>query len=146
NKFYGITQAGGPNFTGVPPGPGGAVFSVTSDGVFSNLYFFPATGGNGGISLTPGNGGNFYGTTGNNVFKLNPDGTMANSNLAAFPSHTPALGLVQDHDGTLYGTISDGGPSRSGTIYKIDTNGVFSTILTFNGTNGSNPSTLLLGL
>ncbi|HLX70344.1 MAG TPA: choice-of-anchor tandem repeat GloVer-containing protein, partial [Verrucomicrobiae bacterium] len=103
NKFYGITENGGPNFTGPENEDVGGVYSITSDGVFSNLYFFEGTNGSGGVYLTPGSDGNFYGTTEDTVFKLNPDGTMANPHLATLPNYSQALGLVQDHDGTLYG-------------------------------------------
>jgi uncharacterized repeat protein (TIGR03803 family) len=143
NKFYGVTEAGGPNFTGPENPDAGGVFSITSDGVFSNLFFFEGTNGSSGGYLTPGKDGNFYGTTDNNVFKLNPDGTMANPHLA-LGLNLP-YGIVQDHDGTLYGTARFGGPSNSGGIYKIDTNGVLSMLVTFNGTNGAEPVVLLLG-
>ncbi len=147
NKFYGITQAGGPNFTGLAgTADVGSVYSITSDGAFSNLFFFENTNGAYGGFLASGMDGNFYGTTEDTVFKLAPDGTMANPRLAALPDNSHSIGIVQDHDGTLYGTINDGGPSRLGTIYKVDTNGVLSTLVTFGGTNGSNPATLLLGL
>lgn len=145
NKFIGITVAGGPNFTGPGNPDVGGVYSITSDGLFSNLFFFEVTNGSGGGYLTSGTDGNFYGTTEDTVFKLNPDGTMANPNLAGLPSNSHSIGLVQDHDGTLYGTLTDGGPSNLGTIYKIGTNGAFSTLATFNGTNGAGPNSLLLG-
>ncbi|HLX71051.1 MAG TPA: choice-of-anchor tandem repeat GloVer-containing protein, partial [Verrucomicrobiae bacterium] len=47
--------------------------------------------------------------------------------------------------GTLYGVIRNGGPSSLGSIYKIDTNGVFSTLVTINDTNDAAPSALVLG-
>ena len=147
NKFYGITQEGGPNYTGNPNTDVGGIFSITSDGVFSNLFFFENTNGSYGLYLTPGVDGNFYGTTSDTVFKLNPDGTMANPNLTpGLPTPSGPFGMIQDHDGTLYGTTQFGGSSGDyGIIYKIDTNGVFSTFVTFNGTNGADPITLFLG-
>jgi uncharacterized repeat protein (TIGR03803 family) len=155
NKFYGITEFGGPNFVDWNNTDVGGIFSITYDGVFSNLCFFEGTNGSDGAYLTPGTDGSFYGTTGGGlngtIFKLNPDGTMANPNLApnlgAANGYYP-FGMVQDRDGTIYGTTM-GIPVRpqvyNGTIYKIDTNGVFSTLVSFNGTNGYNPVCLLLG-
>lgn len=145
NKFYGITEGGGANFTGPSSPDVGGVFSITSDGVFSNLFFFEGTNGDLGEYLTPGSDGNFYGTTQDTVFKLNPDGTMANPHLAALPSNSGPVGLVQDHDGTLYGIIEGDESSLEGAIYRIDTNGAFSTFVTFSGTNDDQPSALLLG-
>jgi uncharacterized repeat protein (TIGR03803 family) len=144
NKFYGITARGGPNYAG-PFQEYGGVYSITSDGVFSNLCFFENTNGSYGAYLTPEPDGNIYGTTLDTIFKLNPDGTMANPHLAAFGGYMLSVGMLQDRDGTLYGTIENGGPSNIGTIYKIDTNGVFSTLVKFDGTNGAIPTTLLLG-
>ena len=146
NKFYGITENGGPNYAGEGALDVGGIYSITSDGVFSNLFFFEFTNGVNGLYLTPGTDGDFYGTTDNTVFKLNPDGTMANPHLADFAAEFQLpLGLLQDRDGTLYGTTEFNGSSEYGTIYKIDTNGVFSTLATFNGTNGLHPMSLLLG-
>lgn len=145
NKFYGITELGGPNYAGPSSPDVGGIFSITTDGVFSNLCFFENTNGTEGLYLTPGADGNFYGTTFDSIFKLNPDGTMADPNLATLGTYELSVGMLQDRDGTLYGTIENGGPSNYGTVYKIDTNGVFSTLVTFNGTNGAAPRTLLLG-
>jgi uncharacterized repeat protein (TIGR03803 family) len=147
NKFYGITELGGPNFTGDANPDVGSIFSITYDGVFSNLFYFESTNGDYGGYLTPGADGNFYGTTDNTAFKLHPDGTMANPNLAPGLGgvHSVLYGIVQDRDGTLYGTTRFGGTLGLGTIYKINTNGVLSTPVTFNDTNGADPVTLFLG-
>lgn len=145
-KFYGITVGGGPNYVGPSSSDVGGIYSITSDGVFSNLCFFEKTNGSGGAYLTPGTDGNFYGTTSDSVFKLNPDGTMANPNLApALDSSEGPFVVLQDSGGTVYGTTEFHGPSGYGRIYKIDTNGVFSTLAAFHGTNGIQPVSLLLG-
>ena len=52
----------------------------------------------------------------------------------------PTAGMVQGPDGNFYGTTSG---SLYGTIYKITPNGTFTTLVTFNGTNGSNPTGVL---
>jgi uncharacterized repeat protein (TIGR03803 family) len=148
NKFYGSTEDGGPDWD--PSNHNydlGGIFSITYDGVFSNLFFFDGTDGTGGQYLTSGIDGNFYGLAfGDYVFKLNPDGTMANPNLLPNINGDPGF-FVQDRDGTIYGTIETQffAPPGYGTIYKIDTNGVASTLVNFNGTNGCSPVCLLLG-
>src|SRR5258708_39982869 len=58
---------------------------------------------------------------------------------------TSFSGLVQAGDGNLYGTTLFGGSnftgglSGQGTVFKITTNGVLTTLVFFNGTNGSVP-------
>lgn len=51
----------------------------------------------------------------------------------------PVSGLVEDADGTLYGTTYVGGPSDLGTIYRVTIDGALTNLVSFNGTNGSNP-------
>jgi uncharacterized repeat protein (TIGR03803 family) len=150
-QFYGTTQMGGPQ----NPSYGG-IFSIAADGTFSNLYSFDGVNALYGNYLFAGTDGNFYGTTdggpGANppptVFQLNPDGTMANTNLAGNNLTSAPFGMLQDSDGTLYGT-TEGMPAealtQAGTIYKIDPEGNFTTLVAFDGTNGVQPVSLLLG-
>ena len=51
----------------------------------------------------------------------------------------PAAGLVQATDGNLYGTTSEGGWGGQGTVFRLTTNGVLTTVVWFNGANGANP-------
>src|SRR5215475_1033496 len=59
---------------------------------------------------------------------------------------TPAAGsqpntLVLGKDGNLYGTTAGGGAGGHGTVFKFTTNGVLTTLYSFNGvTDGSAPS------
>jgi len=63
----------------------------------------------------------------------------------------PAGGLSWGTDGSIYGTTVTGGsgsgPNRSGTIFRITKEGVFTNLYTFNGgAAGSSPgSALVLG-
>ncbi len=52
--------------------------------------------------------------------------------------------LVQGYDGNLYGTAASGGASGKGTVFKITTGGVLTTLHSFNDTDGAEPSALLL--
>jgi uncharacterized repeat protein (TIGR03803 family) len=61
--------------------------------------------------------------------------------------------MIFGNDGALYGTTGFGGSVENnpagtglGTLFRITTNGVFTSLILFNGTNGSNPqSSLALG-
>jgi uncharacterized repeat protein (TIGR03803 family) len=97
--------------------------------------------------------GNFYGTTSgggaNNdgtVFKITPSGAL--TTLHSFEGTdgvTPEAGLVQATNGNLYGTTSYGGANGScfgngcGTVFKVTTSGILTTVHYFDGTDGSAP-------
>jgi len=159
-NFYGTTYAGGPNNLGT-------VFQMTPDGGLTRLVSFTASnGGYPTAGLIQGVDGNFYGTTyyGGNlslnngfgrgtVFKMTPAGAL--TTLVQFNVSNgghPYAGLIQGADGYLYGTTKWGGNlslnsgNGYGTVFKIATNGILSTLLSFTGLNGANPQAgLLLG-
>ena len=60
------------------------------------------------------------------------------------PPQYPVAGLVQGSDGSLYGTTAYGGESGQGTVFQVTTNGVLTTLASFNGTNGSQPVAALV--
>jgi uncharacterized repeat protein (TIGR03803 family) len=152
-NLYGTT---GPNASTPGSAALGCVFMLTPSGTFIQLAAFNGTNGR-----TPFSGvirdaaGNLYGTTiyggsselgSGNVFKLTPGGTL--SSLFTFNPSTdcdPLGGLVADAAGNLYGTTSVnlGGHDR-GSIYKISPAGVFTTLATFNGSNGAAPSASMI--
>ena len=70
-------------------------------------------------------------------------------NLHAFGSNpkNPNAGLLQANDGSFYGTTEFGGTSgENGTVFRITPNGAFTSLFSFNGTNGSRPAaSLILG-
>jgi uncharacterized repeat protein (TIGR03803 family) len=99
-------------------------------------------------ALVQGNDGNFYGTTeyggtNNNgtVFRVTPAGVL--TTLVAFNGTNgthPAAGLVQGNDDNFYGTTASGGPNgNKGTVYQMTPDGTLTTLVYFNGTNGSYP-------
>ena len=51
----------------------------------------------------------------------------------------PAAGLVRGTDGNFYGTTEFGGTNDSGTVFSVTTNGTLTTLVSFDGTNGSEP-------
>ena len=94
----------------------GTVFKVTTNGAMTLLYSFSPP------------------TTSTGTYLTNPDGAQPESALALGP------------DGNFYGTTWKGGPGGDGTVFRVTTNGVLTTLVSFAGTNGANPETgLTLG-
>jgi uncharacterized repeat protein (TIGR03803 family) len=56
----------------------------------------------------------------------------------------PVPGLTQSHNGDLYGTAYGGGTNGFGTLFKINANGVVTTLHSFNFTGGAGPEGGLL--
>jgi uncharacterized repeat protein (TIGR03803 family) len=109
-------------------------------------------------NVIQGSDGNFYGTTaagGTNddgtVFELSTNGVLtALVSFGGTNGQAPLSGLIQLANGVLYGTTSDGGTNGSGnsdgTVFEVTTNGLLTTLFTFNQTNGSAPQgSLYLG-
>ncbi len=98
--------------------------------------------------------GNLYGTTANGgsgnygtAFKLDSSATLttlANLSTSSGDGYGPYAGLVL-YAGNLYGTTYQGGAYYNGTVFKIDSNGVFSTVYNFpGGTEGAHPAAALV--
>jgi uncharacterized repeat protein (TIGR03803 family) len=149
-NFYGTTSGGGPNFDGT-------VFKLTPAGAMTILHSF--TGGTDGsdtsAALTQGSDGNFYGTTANGgtsnlgtVFMITSAGvkTVLHSFAGGADGSSPAGALIQATDGNFYGTTQEGGPSASGTVFKITSGGVETVLHSFTGgaTDGSYPYAALI--
>jgi uncharacterized repeat protein (TIGR03803 family) len=121
--LYGMTRSGGANGDG-------AVFSITTAGVYKLLHSFShaTEGGTPSGSLIKGNDGNLYGMTSTGgafgwgtAFKVTTTGTLTvltNFNGATF-GNTPYETLVKGADSAYYGTTSSGGSYGFGTIFKI---------------------------
>jgi uncharacterized repeat protein (TIGR03803 family) len=155
-QLYGTTSAGGTN--DVANGGDGTVFKITTNGVFTSLGSFDGTNGaNPAAGLTLGPDGMFYGTTQNGgtndvasggdgtVFKVTSDGIL--TSLVSFNGTNganPAAQLTLAADGNFYGTTEFGGTnnvanSGDGTVYRITTGGILTSLASFNGTNGAYP-------
>lgn len=137
--FYGATLSGG-------MGGSGALFEVTTNGAWTNLYSFtaenynqagvgePATnvdGANPVAALALGSDGNFYGTThgggGNGagtVFKLTPDGKLTTLYTFGAVRHIysgESVLLYTNSDGALpFGVLT---PSTNGYLYGTTSGG-----------------------
>jgi len=147
-NFYGTTEYGGTtNDLGIAYG---TVFSISASGAFSSLYSF--TNGDDGAfpcaGLVQGSDGYFYGTTVNGginglgaVFKISAGGDLISlHSFAGVDGADPFAALVQGSDGYFYGTTVVGGTDfgtngGNGTVFKISSSGVLTSLYSFTGGN-----------
>jgi len=166
--FYGTAAAGGAN--GV-----GTLFRVRFDGTgFEVMRTFPAlvastttpaTNVDGAVplaGLTDGGDGRLYGVANQGgsvgsgtIFALDPVGGVFSvlHNFDGTNGASPSSELLLAQDGKLYGTTASGGTNSSGnatlfgTIFSIARDGTgFTSLFSFSGNDGSNPSGRLLQL
>jgi uncharacterized repeat protein (TIGR03803 family) len=139
----------------------GSAFELTTNGVCTTLVSFSQTGlGTRPIGLTLGTDGNFYGTTSwsegtldGTLFKMTTNGGL--TFLAEFNGTNgwaPNADLALGPGGALYGTTRNGGrefviyEGGYGTVFKLSTNGILTSLLSFSEANGNSPTTgLTLG-
>jgi uncharacterized repeat protein (TIGR03803 family) len=146
-NFYGTTQNGGT--VGL-----GTAFKITPGGGFTVLHSFDGTDGSSpDAGLVLGSDGNFYGTTyggGNSeagtVFKITPAGALTTlHSFAGTDGDFPVAAVVQGFDGNFYGTTYAGGDQSSpcfgacGTVFKVTPRGKFTSLHSFDFTDGSTP-------
>jgi uncharacterized repeat protein (TIGR03803 family) len=152
-NFYGTTANGGTN------GNNGTVFQMTPTRTLTTVVAFngingiyPAAG------LVLGSDGNFYGTTASGgvsnmgtVFQMTPAGGL--TTLVSFDNNNgaaPLAALVQGSDGNFYGTTSQGGNlslnvgAGYGTVFKMTSAGVLTTLVVFNGSSGGSSMAALV--
>lgn len=154
-----IADAAGNLYGTAPTGGeyrGGTIFKFdpnTSD-LTALVSFGFGSGATPRASLIADAAGNFYGTTFNGwknihgtIFKFDP-ATGALSTLVSFDGANgskPLAGLIADAAGNLYGTTQKGGTNDLGTLFKFDPAiGVLTTLLSFDGANGSLPTADLI--
>ncbi len=143
-NFYGTTVVGGANSQGT-------VFKVTPAGKITVIYSFCSLascvdGEEPYAGLTLGTDGNFYGTTYydgaicdcGTVFKITPAGVLTTlHSFGVTDGYNPWGALVQGTDGYFYGTTSNGGANRSGTVFKINSSGSeFTSLYSFCSLSG----------
>jgi uncharacterized repeat protein (TIGR03803 family) len=142
-NFYGATIAGGSSGMGI-------VFKVSSAGKETILHNF--SGGSGGDlpygTLVRDAKGNLYGTTAKGgasnqgtIYKITASGkeTVMHSFGKGSDGAVPFGGMLQDAKGNLYGTTTQGGKSKIGTVFTVSAAGKEKVIFNFNGTNGEVP-------
>ena len=150
-SFYGTTSSGGSTNNGT-------VFNVTSNGMLTPLASFAgANGANPVGGLVLGNDGTFYGTTEyggptnsgagyGTIFQVTTNGAL--NSLVSFAGTNgayPTAGLTAGADGNYYGTTyAGGGSGGNGTILRVTTNGILTSLLSFNNSNGAQPNAGLI--
>jgi uncharacterized repeat protein (TIGR03803 family) len=149
-NLFGTTKMGGTdNF--------GTVFELAhGSSTITTLDNFDAT--NGAYpegSLIEDSSGNLFGTTATGgqgddgtVFEL-AAGSNTITTLVSFNGSNgsgPVGGLIQDSSGNLLGTTAGGGANGDGTIFELaHGSNAFTTLASFNGTNGAGPVGLIQG-
>jgi len=156
-NLYGTTESGGAH--GV-----GTVFKVAPNGMMlTNLYNFGTTTTDGALpqtTMTLGPDGNLYGITSltsltpfdndGTIFKITTNGTLTTLiNWDFYNGGNPVGSLTLGPDGNFYSTTylgDNGNNSNMGIVYSLTTNGVFTVLAQFDGSNGAWPmSGLTLG-
>jgi uncharacterized repeat protein (TIGR03803 family) len=145
-NFYGTTASGGAYSEG-------NIFKITPSGEFTSLYNFCAetnlgicTDGSSAIGgLIQAVDGNLYGVASSGgsenqgtLFRVTRAGEL--TVLYNFCSQNPPdctdgaspwSTLIQASDGHLYGTTSEGGAYKGGTVFKVSLDGTLTTIYNF---------------
>ena len=151
-NFYGTTSTGGTNGS-----TNGTVFRLTLGPPASITNLATFTGTNGALAgatpsagLVQGTDGYFYGTALNGgtyrrgtVFKISASGST--SNLLSFtPTNStatnPVGGLIQASDGNFYGTTASPIYATPGSVFRMTSNGVPTTIFVFSNTVAGKPN------
>lgn len=129
----------------------GTVFKTTPGGKITTTYSFCSLtncddGKDPFVGLTLGTDGNFYGTTYydgaicdcGTVFKITPAGVLTTlHSFGVTDGYNPWGELVEGSDGYFYGTTSNGGTNRSGTVFKINSSGSkFTSLYSFCNLDG----------
>jgi len=163
--IYGVTLYGGSNYQNCPNTRCGTIFKISSEGTLTRFYsfcalancadgYFPRAG------LIQGTNRSLYGTTAGGgangagtIFAITPAGKM--TPLYNFCSETGCAdgsyvvgSLVQAFNGSFYGATFSGGfqcnpPYGCGTIFEMTPEGKFTTLYTFHGPDGGNPTGLM---
>ena len=146
-RLYGATANGG--VFGF-----GTLFTVTTGGVLSTLHSFDSTdGSNPSGRLIQATDGLYYGATSTGgsytagtVFSITPTGALTTlhnfyllgATFCSDGSHPSAL--LQAANRKFYGTTFAGGASGYGTVFTMTSNGIVTTLHSFNSNDGAYPT------
>lgn len=151
-NFYGATQFGGASGLGT-------IFRLTPWLQFSTMHSFSGPDGdqpNG--SLVQGADGALWGTTRlggsptpgvgdrGTVFRMTVSGAFTRIHtFTGAADSVPETGLIAGSDGHLYGTTSLGPATNDGTLFRVTTAGVLSTICEFPKLDFTGPRPIIEG-
>jgi uncharacterized repeat protein (TIGR03803 family) len=152
-NFYGTTTAGGNGSCQVGCG---TIFKLTARGKLTILHSFDGPDGYWPYgALVQATDGNFYGTTSSGgphgwgtAFKITQAGVL--TTLYGFcalhdcvDGASPDAGLIEANDGNFYGTTYVGGvedcDQGCGTVFRITSAGVLTTLHSFDENDGAYP-------
>jgi uncharacterized repeat protein (TIGR03803 family) len=148
-NLYGTTYEGGTNSQG-------SVFEVVhNSGAITTLASFgSSTGTYPSSGLVMDSAGNLFGTTSRGgvnssgtIFELATGGSSITelASLSTGNEFDQSAPLAIDSHGNLFGTTAFGGTSFDGTVYELaNGSSTVATLVSFNGTDGGNPSAGLL--
>jgi uncharacterized repeat protein (TIGR03803 family) len=136
----------------------GTVFKLTPGGDMTVLALFSPNDTNGyhPVALVQATDGNFYGANYyggpapyyGTIFKVAPGGALSTVFSFNGTNGRQPSAVVQGVDGNLYGATRDGGSDgygSYGTVFKLTTNGVLTTLKTFFVPDGVRPNHLIQG-
>jgi uncharacterized repeat protein (TIGR03803 family) len=150
-SLYGVNGFGDPT-----KNPGGTVFEVTTNGSLRTLAVVNGTNGNAGFGqLIEGSDGAFYGvgfsggiytnvSSGligfGTLFRVDTNGSFSLLHwFHGTNGANPTAPLLQDKDGSFFGTTMYGGAYNLGTVWKLSPGGAFTVLASFDSTNGAKP-------
>jgi uncharacterized repeat protein (TIGR03803 family) len=155
--FYGTTTYGGvPSPDALNSGPG-TIFRIDAAGNFTRLIVLPGwengyrpgpimQGADGALYGTAIGGSSVYYRFPGIVYRFDPVTrvyrilhTFVFTDAGFYDGRDPTGRLFQASDGFFYGTTNEGGPSRSGTVYKVDATGNFAVVHNFDFNDGYQP-------
>jgi uncharacterized repeat protein (TIGR03803 family) len=158
-NLYGTTLYGGTSGDGTFRDGFGTVFKLDTDNVLTTLHnFMGGTDGQYPSSRVVSVNGDLYGTTPvgggskcggkgcGTIFKITKGGLITilyrfdDGPNGGGEGFFPPSGLIRDSAGNLYGVASFGGENNTGTVFKLDTSGVFSVLYSFASQFGSGGS------
>jgi uncharacterized repeat protein (TIGR03803 family) len=152
--FYGVMEW---RTSGYPPPQEYSLFKVTVDGMLRTLASWSSSSTDFNPfpfpdSLTFGADGALYAAGTGGILVLTTNGEVQTLALFNGANGSGPNALVVGPDGNFYGTTPDGGSTYLdqtntglGTVFKLTTNGVRTTLVSFDGSNGASPGGLVPG-
>jgi uncharacterized repeat protein (TIGR03803 family) len=141
----------GPTAYGGAYNNSGTLFRLETNGTFAKLHDFTGTDGvYPQAALVVGPDGALYGSAGT-LFRWQTYGTFTMLHRFNGTDGSGTVGgLVVGPDGALYGSTDLGGTGGTngygyGTLFRLETNGTFTNLHDFNGTDGRGATTLVVG-